>query len=536
MRINVFKAFGILVISLVVFTNADNSSPIWSFSADGSITSMDTISDCSDPSNGGNDLVIGTSFDSLYLLEAKSGSGQNKIGEPLWVYPFLSTINVIKSVPDMNNDGRPDIAIGDQNGVVALFSGGSGHLFWIYIANGATILSLDFTPDVNGDGVPEIIAGAENDTVYCLSGLVANMWDPNPQPRETTPLWVFNTNPKGMAKIAAVYGANGPSRSVTAVNSVKTIFNNSIAYGIIAGSSNNAVYCLSPIATSGTPAVKWKYTTEGDVWETKAFPDENGDGINEVLVACGDNKGYLLSGKDGAVLWTKSVDSGATTVDIIGDQNGDGFSDALIGDGSGKIHCVSGKANGTNVAAIWVYSTGDNQTITSISHLKDVDGDGKDECIFGSTNDSVYVVSSGKKIWSAYMGGTVTAVSAVKDVNGDGFDDVTATSEGSICTVFKGQGTIQTAVLRSIRCNLSENDLHIKASQKKISASFTLQKRAALSMEVVDSKGRRVFYCHETTFESGNHSFDKTINVSPGNYVFIVSAQNKKTIKNFQIF
>ena len=395
-----FKALMITATIFVTFANADNGSPIWSTSADGSITSMDTISDCSDPSNGGNDLVIGTSFDSLYLLEAKNGSGQNKIGEALWAYPLLSTVNIIKSVPDMNNDGRPDIAIGDQNGVVALFSGGSGNLFWIFIANTATILSLDYIPDVNGDGVSEIIAGAENDTVYCLSGLVPDMWDPNPVPRETTPLWVFSTKAKVVAKRAVSYGLGEGHKRVTGVNSVVAIYNNDTIYGIIAGTSSNTLYCLSVLAIDGTPTVKWKYTTSGDIWNLKAFPDVNGDGINEVLAAGGDDKGYLLSGNDGNLLWTKSVDSGATVVDIIGDQNGDAISDALIGDGSGKVYCVSGKATGENVSALWTFSTGDDQTITAISHLKDVNEDSKDECIFGSSNDSVYVVSyAGKKIW-----------------------------------------------------------------------------------------------------------------------------------------
>ncbi len=524
----------ITAFSFFMMSIAENSSPLWTFSADGSIAAMDTIGDCSDPAiaNGGNDLVIGTDFDTLYLLEGKSGAGQNKPGEPLWSYPLLSSVNAIKAVPDMNIDKRPDIAIGDMNGTIALMSGGSGTLFWIYIANSATILSIDKIPDINGDGVPEIIAGADNDSVYCLSGLVPNMWDPAPEPRLNTPLWIFNTNPVMIAK-KAVGGAPN-KKALSGANSVCVIYNNTSLYGIIVGASSNAIFCLSP--ANKTPVAKWKCVTTGDIWDVKSFPDINNDGINEVLAACGDNKGYLVNGKDGNIIWTHSVDSGATVVSVIGDQDGDGFADAIIGDGTGKIHCISGKASGVVIQDLWTYSTGDNQTVTSICNLKDVNGDNKDECIFGSTNDSVYVLSSGDKLWSGYMGGTVTAVSSTADINDDGTNDVVAVSDGSICTAFKGQGT---KLLNINRMHVSEppnTKMTIKTNGKKILASFDVNTKSAVSFSIVDNCGRILYASNKTIFEKGTHSFSKGLQISSGNYFLILKTGNNIIQQKFQFF
>lgn len=434
----------------------------------------------------------------------------------------------------MNFDNRPDVAVGDMNGTIALMSGGSGTLFWIYIANSATILSIDLIPDINGDGVPEIIAGADNDSVYCLSGLVPNMWDPIPEPRLNTPLWIFNTNPAMIAKKTA--GGPPNKKSLSGANSICAIYNNSSAYGIIIGASSNTIFCLSPEKTNKSPAIKWKCATNGDVWDVKSFPDINNDGINEVLAACGDNKGYLVNGKDGKIIWTHAVDSGATVVSVIRDQDGDGYADAIIGDGTGKIHCISGKASGVVSQDLWTYSTDDNQTVTSICNLKDVNANNKDECIFGSTNDSVYVISSGIKLWSAYMGGTVTAVSSIADVNNDGIEDVIAISDGSICTVFKGQGTKILNINKSNTFKSPFTDLQIKTNRNKIQVIFDVNTNIAISFSIVDNCGRIVYASRKTLYDKGTHSFTKKLQMSSGNYFLIVKTGNKTIQQKFPFF
>lgn len=56
-RVVVKQLIAALLFFVLAF--AENSSPIWTFSADGSISAMDTIGDCSDPviANGGMTLL-----------------------------------------------------------------------------------------------------------------------------------------------------------------------------------------------------------------------------------------------------------------------------------------------------------------------------------------------------------------------------------------------------------------------------------------------------------------------------------------------
>lgn len=431
-------AFG-LAFAHITAISASAGEQLWRFYADFSVTVVEAMDDVS--GNGGKDVLAGSQDDFLYLIEGKGPTA----GKELWSSKFLSTLSAAVPVPDMTGDGKPDVVGGDETGTIKALSGSSGEIHWAFLTNGiGTILSLIPIPDVDKDGVGEILAGSENDTIYCMSG--------KPGSKLGKVLWQFGAPIKRKGGLDGagkkISATAGPKDGVSGVNSLALLKKGNDAFGVVAGVSNDTVYCF-PIA-GGAP--KWKVDMPGDVWEVAAFPDQDGDGVEEVLLACGANLGFLLKGSTGETLWSHPVSMGAVSVAVTADMNGDGKPDALIGDGGGKLHCVPGNALGVNIPAAWIYDFGDTSTIHSIAALGDVDGDGRADCAVGTSHDLVAVITGkGTKAWSQNLGGSVFSVASVGDLDGNGVADVAAGSEMGFAAVYQGTSGIGSRLDRALR-------------------------------------------------------------------------------------
>ncbi|HMR41324.1 MAG TPA: FG-GAP-like repeat-containing protein [Ignavibacteria bacterium] len=316
----------------------------------------------------------------------------------------------VSEAGDVNGDGYADIVIGAMLSDAAAVNAGRAYIYFggasmnnvsDVVFNGSAAndffgLSVSSAGDVNGDGYSDIICGA--------------------------PFNDFNGNESGRAYV--YFG--GP-----VMNNTSDI--------IFTGAAANDNFGYS-VAAAG---------------------DMNGDGFSDLIAgaygsdAAGTNSGrvYLYNGgsdpdniADAVFTGDAANDNFGYSVKSAGDMNGDGFSEILAGalnndaggSDAGRTYLLMNSLTGTDIADETFTGSAGESMGNSVSSAGDVNGDGYDDIITGS---SEYNQAQGKV--NLYYGGPSMdntadvvftgeasfqgfgySVSGAGDVNGDGYDDV----------------------------------------------------------------------------------------------------------------
>jgi len=196
------------------------------------------------------------------------------------------------------------------------------------------------------------------------------------------------------------------------------------------------------------------------------------------------SNGFRIDGVGISVPDDDRIETSGNSITSAGDFNGDGLSDILVGARgvlSSEVHVIFGQADGFN-SAVSVddlngsngFSISDDDDLeligTSIANAGDVNGDGFDDIIIGSSTGQYYVVfgkSDGlaSDLDVSSMNGTNgfiinggistgdedQAVASVGDINDDGFDDLAIIDENTSFIIFGHGGSfINTFELASI--------------------------------------------------------------------------------------
>lgn len=111
------------------------------------------------------DCYAGTADGKVYGL---SGAGIGKVA-PIWTADISDVCRVIVTLGDINQDGKPDIVAGAENGVIAAFSGANGEKLW-QMQGPDTVRTIIKVGDYDGDGIPDSGAALLDGSLAVFSG------------------------------------------------------------------------------------------------------------------------------------------------------------------------------------------------------------------------------------------------------------------------------------------------------------------------------------------------------------------------------
>ncbi|MEO0131523.1 MAG: choice-of-anchor D domain-containing protein [candidate division WOR-3 bacterium] len=311
--------------------------------------------------DGIRDIILGTAWGDrkVYVLNGRNGNiiwfydTRAYDGEGGWVYS-------VKAMPDITGDGIGEVLAGVSGNQTAgggprsvyCFNGATGGVIWQFRALDA-IGCVNWIPDVNNDGVPDVIAGAWGNSydkrVFCISGASTGM--------VTNPIWQYQCNGDVQAVIA-IPDINGDGKWEVAAGSwdgyVRCL---SGANGGLLWATNvgGLVVKLMPIRdlisqnrpgiavanvmnvtsfnvlNSANGNIYWSYPTGGNIWSVDSVGDLDNDAKPDIVIGTQSGIVYCLSGSSGSLLWQYNAGLLINTVRSIADVSFDGYPDILVG-------------------------------------------------------------------------------------------------------------------------------------------------------------------------------------------------------------
>ena len=275
--------------------------------------------------------------------------------------------------------------------------------------------------DFDGDGIPEIVAHNDNQYVYVLS----------------------TTKPRVLAEFKPDYPSGWTVRPINdpAVADVDGDGRLDIVVVNSAGRVCVYEYQSGTSTTSMSFARQWCRTM--DTYDSPgadagaAVADVNGDGKMEIFSQV-EKKGLYAFNWDGSTRWSKN-EWGGNAGPLITDLEGDGKKEVIFFSDGGTVKAYdasSGNSKWTFYAGSYVKPA----SITLAGNAADIDGDGKQEVVFGARDAPagdtyyydnhlmIFVLShtgSLQKRWQPSWGNPLTYTHPVLvDVDGDGVKDI----------------------------------------------------------------------------------------------------------------
>jgi hypothetical protein len=314
------------------------------------------------------------------------------------------------TLADINGDGRRDIVIGHQNGLLHVISAGSGRDLphWPQQAGSA----IDSTPavgDLFKNGQKQIVVGLGSTWVRNQQGGVA-VFNSNGsvhcifRTRDAGNIWANSAGPDGYAD--AVF-------SSPAIGDINGDGYPDIVFG---------AFDLNIHAIDRNCHEIMRENVEDSVWSSPALYDVNGDGRLDILIGGDQSAGGAINWSGGEfrlIQWT-------------------------AGDSQDCSHCHE----------VWKHQL--NDTMWSSPAIGDIDGDHRPEVIVGG--GSFFNRSDGHKVfawhvddgsslagWPVATGGNTMPSPALGDLNGDGVPEVVASSSDGVVQAYNGNSSLRWA-------------------------------------------------------------------------------------------
>ena len=353
------------------------------------------------------------------------------------------------TMADVNNDGSPDIVVGDLSGQVHVYKrDGSRMPGWprLAVLPGASHASaIESTPavaDLDGDGRKEIIVG--------VGSLV--------RPNQQGGLLIFNRDGSRRCgyRTRDVFnqwtggGPDGYSEAVFSSPAVGDITGDGKRDIVFAG-FDHRIYAIGKNCgiVHGFP-----FDNKDTVWSSPALTNADQDARKEIFIG-GDSsvpRGGILRRFDWRAgnlreVWERRTDEIVQSSPAIGDITGDGKRELVVGSGLFYRNTDSNRvwarrlSDGTILPG-WPRTLGGQ--VFSSPALGDITGDGVSDVVIGARDTKVYAFrGTGKLIWTRKIGGgDLLSSPVIADLNGKGNRDVAMVTSGSVWLINGGSGTL----------------------------------------------------------------------------------------------
>ena len=373
------------------------------------------------------DVVVATRDNRIRAFNGNSSG----TGDIIWEIQ-LGTVEYPKGITiadDINGDGFSDIVAGTAYGdrAVTAISSKTGEVIWRFetniYGNGGWVYMVDVSRDYNGNGYRDVLAATGDDTngqgpkrVFCLDGLTGDI--------------IWETAPVGDAAFSVLSVPDFTGDGIPdVIAGVSTSANQGKVMGINGANGN----------------VVWEYITSGtSVWALEQISDITGNGMNDIIAGSFNGFYYLMDITDGDVVFSGSLGS-SIILDFwkAGDLNGDGYDD-IIPAYSTINNAVA--ISGQNGQILWTTPVSDQPW--SVTVLRDITGDGINDVAVGTlfNNNNVYFIdgSDGEILETVPFTAAVDAIGNIPDITGDGSVEVIAGGRNGFLGVYSGGLKVQT--------------------------------------------------------------------------------------------
>ena len=292
-----------------------------------------------------------------------------------------------------------------------------GMALWSYLIN----TSWDNSPkaiksiqDITGDSVSDVLVSSEDDFIRCFNGNSSGIADV---------MW----------EVEISSGTTYDQPGLTTIEDIDADGYEDVIVGTAWGDK-------SIIALSGKTGNQiWKHQTNeygngGWVYYVDVTHDYNGDGVNDVLAATGDDSDdqgpkrvYCLNAFDGVSIWENYVGGPVFSVIGVDDFTGDGIPDAI--GGASNANETEGRVigiDGSNGITQWTKTTA-GSSVWALVQLDDITGDGIKDIAAGDFGGNYYYINPVNNLplyQGTVSGSLILRFDKLEDVNFDGFCDV----------------------------------------------------------------------------------------------------------------
>ena len=320
--------------------------------------------------DGVGDVVIATEggHDHVTALSGATGAVIWDVGDAFGSDPYLAGYYSVSARLDANGDGTPDVATGTGSADLAnspnpynhrrvyLLDGADGSVIWEQAPGLPSFRTLLY----RSGGEARVATGGGESSDNFLAAY-----------RASDGLQRWSIDPGHSAFIVEPYPAGGGSEDL-----------------LTSGVGTSALERRS----GADGGLVWTSAGLGTVWDVAVFDD--GTGTPKVAVGTTSSLVFALDGDDGTTAWTYNLNDQVFDVATVPDANGDGAEDVAATGKGGRTVLLSG-ADG---ALLWSFTFGDGSFDESgevVVAVPDVDWNGIPEVAFGTRDGRSYLLFGG---------------------------------------------------------------------------------------------------------------------------------------------